>query len=73
MKNKPVALNSSEQLSGADSIREENRTKQPAVAIGFMSGLCPRCQSCENDYIHDFTMEKECHKCGFTWILKTDC
>ena len=29
--------------------------------------LCPHCQSCEIDYIHDFTMEKECYKCGKSW------
>ena len=37
------------------------------IKSDVMGQLCPYCQSCEIDYIHDFTMEKECYKCGKSW------
>ena len=48
---------------------EQHRQEESFISsnLPVMGQLCPRCQSCECDYIHDFTMEKECYKCGYTW------
>ena len=29
--------------------------------------FCPKCGSSITDYVHDFTMERECYNCGNTW------
>lgn len=60
-----VLRRGAKEVSSKDLVALSNKLN--FVLSDVMGQLCPHCQSCEVDYIHDFTMEKECYKCGKSW------